>query len=1303
MAAPQPAALPLELPPITAASFLPPMVACPRAWQRVPVVPVASRGPQRRIWKRVAASLVVVDEKYRRAAAELQSQGECPRKRARRERHVTVWGDAEWDVRVDQPRDGTQDLLAARDAVAVTQELPNSTELANGCPRHATFLEDALRWVPRKRHNTRWPIEPKTASTRMVAALQPLIEFEVPSATEPEDATHRIDDKKLERRSTRRLSRRVSLFPADMSPQKVSLITLTPARPSQTTISPVKRSPALAPRSPVRVAESPLRSFRVNATPVKVVLESPKASLPHESPSKSSPAPATPASKPASIKGATGPDLTRRVSDPPLVFDQPIHDNSSEPQYETRRRHSLQAARRSDRRLSGPLRMFSLESVKEAPNRRHSFALITTPSADAKERRRTLDAFFSATEGALEDLLPQMTKDAPIGDKDSDAASASCVVFKIDAGTNLDIFGPGQKLSDGSSPVQPSPLKAVQHSPLKSAEPDDLVAQEAGDEVAASPVRNVLGVTYAASDGGSDVGQAATDPSPNVVDAEQHTLTSDFTSNPTSDEPSTPFDEEEDFAFKARDPEGLSTIYEEESVVMEDDADFAPTSTSPPIGHEGESIMASSSGAANQAISEQAANVTAENKKFECSSPTSTPTPSSSRSVAQMDGSPQLMHTDCKADSRALADHAPEVTSNERHAGDASTNHVVTDVDVLFKPDSPDPVHEFTPGTSSLLRPDDMGNDVSSPSSEEESVATPENDFCMTTFDIETKKSDQHTAEMGSSQSTLSGDDDVLCGDSTSDPTQTPLSASRCLLSKQPSTPSQDLASPPPGVDGEGDALMETSDDRESSGFTPINGRQISPPSRAVGVEEGEGPDSEAEPGEGEDMMEDELTEAIDEDFTLTVVAPRLENDTLTLQASHDDSETEMLRKFVTRVAADKNAKAAAAAAALAKKPARPKRRSGSTGSTASSTGSPIAKSDTPHKRTPLGEKNANSPSPVKKRKHGDELEKDEAEVLEVCEVVADAPKIKRRKKRTDPVLATFESLDSPASTEGGPRRSTRSRNSRVALKPVAPSANSIALSLIPVRLPGMGVMDDSTMDMQLMMAKSRSEEKDVAAVTRVNTRKNKANAVHPKLVLARQAEDPAGWRMRELKMVFEAKESRAAEANADAAADGRKSRKAKGVRWAEELVRFQGDEAPSAFKAMASSLLADIMDEEEDELAITQPERAPEPVQPEVVERPPSTPAKKALPRRTRSSRLLAPKPVDKIAEKPAASPAPPVRSTSLSKIVPPTITAAVPASSSSSGTKAAMGTRRSKIAKLGMGVNGTPAPKRRGRPAMS
>ncbi|KAK3386068.1 hypothetical protein B0H63DRAFT_560531 [Podospora didyma] len=504
------------------------------------------------------------------------------------------------------------------------------------------------------------------------------------------------------------------------------------------------------------------------------------------------------------------------------------------------------------------------------------------------------------------------------------------------------------------------------------------------------------------------------------------------------------------------------------------------------------------------------------------------------------------------------------------------------------------------------------------------------------------------------------------------------------------------------GTEGATGVELGVSGDEMSSGFTPINGRQISPPSVATS-EVASAHEDELEFEQGGDDGGDE----VDDDLTLNVVEPA--------QAPQEDSETEMLRKFVTRVAADKNAKAAAAAAAIAKKTApRGARRSGSTGSTTSSTGSPMAKSETPQKRTPLGERSANSPSPLKKRKLGEVSMGKEDEPTEAEEVV-DAPKLKRRRKRAaDDELETKgeggadarPEIDA-ASSATGPRRSTRSRSTRIPLKPTAPSANSIAQSMIPLQIHGLAgrsMMDDTTMDSQLAR-NSRNEDKDLLAITRVNTRKNKANSVFPSVILAKQAQDPS-WKRKELKSVFDAKESRAADAGEEGASDGRKTRKTKTVRWAEELVRFQTDEAtaaPSAFKAMSSSLLADVMmeDADEDNELAGQPEqqksswKKPEAKTAEMEE--PSS-AKKPVARRTRSSKLQPPTPVKlSKGDKVSAVPVPAALAKASTKAA---ATAAEKAAAASAST--AMATRRSKIAKLGSG-NGTPAPKRRGRPPSS
>ncbi len=260
---------------------------------------------------------------------------------------------------------------------------------------------------------------------------------------------------------------------------------------------------------------------------------------------------------------------------------------------------------------------------------------------------------------------------------------------------------------------------------------------------------------------------------------------------------------------------------------------------------------------------------------------------------------------------------------------------------------------------------------------------------------------------------------------------------------------------------------------------------------------------------------------------------------------------------------------------------------------------------------------------------------------------------------------------------------------------------------MIPVRLPGMGALDDGPPSSPHLpaMARQRIEEKDLATVTRANTRKNKAGAVPPQVVLARQAED-GSWRMRELKGVFEAKEERS---------EG--TAKAKGVRWDEELVRYQ---EASVFRGLARDLLKDVM--MADEIAEAEPPAAVEPV----VEKTARVASRKAVPaaapapttRRTRSSRLPPPTPVKKIVaagekEKPApvsvpaAAPTLKAKARSLPRLAPAPAAAAAtgaveqaPTTTSAAG-KSGMATRRTKIQKLGMSGNGTPAPKRKARSA--
>jgi hypothetical protein len=77
-----------------------------------------------------------------------------------------------------------------------------------------------------------------------------------------------------------------------------------------------------------------------------------------------------------------------------------------------------------------------------------------------------------------------------------------------------------------------------------------------------------------------------------------------------------------------------------------------------------------------------------------------------------------------------------------------------------------------------------------------------------------------------------------------------------------------------------------------------------------------------------------------------------------------------------------------------------------------------------------------------------------------------------------------------------------------------------------------------------------RNGEKDLASLTRANTRANKGNAAWPEEVLERFAADPMGQKWKERKEVVDAKAARAAAARTKA--DG------KNVRWAETLAQYR-------------------------------------------------------------------------------------------------------------------------------------------------
>ncbi|KAK4101203.1 hypothetical protein N658DRAFT_559050 [Parathielavia hyrcaniae] len=1304
--------LPAEQSPITAECLQPPRVSCPRAWQRVPVAPVPGLRRQPKIWKRVGGPVAVTgQDSYSRAIAELEQQGQNSRKRARHAQHISAWGDAKWDRRAETEHLGAKELEMARATIAAAKQDATDTAAAgNVKAQRATFPEDRLKWVPRKRHNTRWPIEPKENDTRLVPGMQPSVDHTAPASPEPVEATMKMDEQQMSRRSIRRLSRRLSLFPGEDSPRKLPMISLSPAKRLAPIPSPVKRP--LITLSPAKVADSPLCSFRVTPSPKTVVLESPKTTPPAMSPAKPASSPIAAAEVTYSASPAPTP-----ASPAPLIFDQPLPNAQSEPEHETRRRLSLHSARRSERGSSGASRLLALKTGRSNPNRRHSFTSVDTLPVDApersKSRRNTMDVLSVGPDAIRAGAVEEPT--------DATVARHVKEVVEVDMKTRVDVFGqlntasssaPHQptsiELGCNATPVLHSELGSMSHTSSDTSINDDLSAPNA---VSASP-SNASGTSEGtgveAEAGDSSFRQAAASPTASRTQPD-HDFFPTSTVSPETDA--------SEIIFEPHDPEGLSTIYEEVSVLQDPLLSPAGASETAPLP----AVDVGSRSSADEAHTPAELNED----------------PSGSQGKMVTPG--------------ALIDEASaqgEATRSTRGSGDDSVNPAQLDVDASQNAANMQPMAESAPsnpslpnmptghvGVTALSSPDSPRYDVQA-----SSIETQQQVPCL---------QPNKTREMSPDSTGIHPVEDNeldLLSEQPTEGTGSPFPA--VVSTPLPGTPAIVHATRPMGQDVTPDAVGGADPKQEeSSGFTPINKRQSLPPDHPprnqLRDEEEVEPTHDSDELDADEVEEelpadddDEATMAIDEDM-LTVEAARPENDTLQPQARHDDSETEMLRNFVTRVTADKNAKAAAAAAALAKKTAR---RSGSLGSITSSTGSPMARpgSETPATRTPLGVKSPNSPTPTKKRKHElvqDNLTKDKSTPQDPSAQPSDGPRLKRRRKRVDPVLERESVTPSPDSESlpstgagSGPRRSRRARSARVALKPAAPSANSIALSMIPVRLPGMGAMDDTAMDAHLAsMARQRSEEKDLAAVTRGNTRKNKGGAVPPQVVLAKQAEDPS-WRMRELKGVFEAKEHRAMEEGTCTEEGGGgmggegKRKKAKGVRWAEELVRYQSEEEPSVYRGMASQLLADVM--MADEIAEAEPPVVAEPVVEKTARvavrraavrsvaaavAPPSATAEVPAPtRRTRSSRLPPPTPVKKIAgldkpaaEKPAAetTAAPSLRTKAKSLPKPaPGPSALEPTATS---TRSGMATRRTRIAKLGMSGNGTPAPKRRGRNA--
>lgn len=179
-------------------------------------------------------------------------------------------------------------------------------EIARQNTKRPPFDPAQLTWVPRKRHNTKWPVNPPTEHSAFIAKLQPFIKFElhpsqieeailpdieessitgvpnahgtpqknvpksprVPEAEEPAQQLNRRQS------NHRRRTLRPSLSTITEATDETStspLLTLTPASTRHLSLSPAKRSqwPAHTSKTPTKVAESPLKDFVMNVSPKK--------------------------------------------------------------------------------------------------------------------------------------------------------------------------------------------------------------------------------------------------------------------------------------------------------------------------------------------------------------------------------------------------------------------------------------------------------------------------------------------------------------------------------------------------------------------------------------------------------------------------------------------------------------------------------------------------------------------------------------------------------------------------------------------------------------------------------------------------------------------------------------------------------------------------------------------------------------------------------------------------------------------------------------------------------------------------
>lgn len=1105
---------------VAADCFLPPSNYQPHTWERIAVPPATSNHGRGRIYKRVSGRSV--DIKYNVVAAELDSQGFDMRKRVRMTGHKSAWGLHSFDPRYETAMDVQNEIGKARDQVKnaykqIAQD--NDTIRKNARPtKRSTYEPSQLACTPRKRHNSRWPVTPPTWEA-MIAEWQPLIVFEIdiseidePAFWEQENAMAlQQDEQGVQQLAGKRSKKRRSIVqrpslstiseelkepsgvPAKYRPmysapskrwaaaaEKYFTITATP---TGVTVDDAEGDEASSESSGIeitnhrghfRVPSSPLSSRsattaasnRDTQDPVEVTNERGRFRVP-SSPlsSRSSTTTASNRKRRAqnddidqrtpvrrrSLARESSPSATRLTTDSTAVavFDQPTPKVHTEPEHETKRRVSLDNARRSDR----PLQMTAFKKVRTwvsstFTGRRRSFAEVMEEQDEQDERprtrrRHTLDVdvgrnpdIFGQTVGREQELLPDSdalrstapdtTLPGPIAQTEIQAEDTQTPPIEngttsVGAGASKNIDDRVGNLHNGAATL------AAQEDSLSEVDTEFSMARNASyqetaaslEDSASSPGQKTVGIDWNAITNIDDKIRDLLDRKADLV------FSKDIPAGKDDDGDALLSDGDETQPFE-------ESVLNRIMSALESDEDEDITMGSPQVD-----TFAPKLHVANPPVTDP----------FMADSPV--------------------------ADSPAVDSPVPDspiadLPTAMELSVDAVSNTTMADVHVSGE-------------LAAMPQP----------------VEALEHDAATTIIESAAMTDTPISEELGATSQPLDVPDDGFHAATAIEHSaigDTSISDELATMPQSAEAPDQNLDAATP------DEAMPNASTSEQRGATS---------------QSDEAGDRASHTGAaGLPTAQPQTVEAQDGDPS-------------------DDSQLEMLHSFVRRAQM------------------KPKRRESMT----LFTGSPRAQVEPgitlKSPRQPLGQKDSNmSPSPGKKRKLKEveeaplDMTKTSRLVKPDLEDTTPQPLRKRRRKGGEndspdeifnPDMAMSQSLTQRGSS-GGPRRSKRVATTKPA-EPVTPSH-------IPVRLPGSFDADMPAISTAGLM--QRKTEKDLATLTRTNTRRNKGAAL------------PVPARLAGLSLPADA----AADPfiSPEKAAGLRASRREKSVRWDETLARFQGD-----------------------------------------------------------------------------------------------------------------------------------------------